>query len=223
MTSYKKVIISSEQEWLDLRQKVVTASDMASILGFNKWKSANKMWEAKQEPPVPLDNAYITIGRWLEPVVILATNAALKTDFKLAPDDLKEFYISEEKGLGATPDGYSEDALVECKTTQPKNWILWESHPPLNYITQLYVQMLCTGKEVGYLSCLSTDLVQTSPELDIDLFIYKIVTCDKITNIFYSELERFYRTVQEGKKFRVDRKMSSMLELLIRFNIERVI
>lgn len=238
---FKKLKISSEEEWLRYRQKVLTASDVPCLFGYNRFKSAMKMWEDKQTPPTPIDNVYVRLGQWLEPLVVDQVNKKLNKDFVLCSNGHREFYISEEIGLGATPDAASSSALLECKTTKPANWLYWENHPPLNYLVQLYVQLLSTNKPGGYLAVLTSTEVgrwqqildstvsdnfsinQPFPEFNSKIFVYSLTKEEKLTTLILGEVKRFWETVKNDKAFRVNKKQAKLLELLFRFNLKRTL
>ena len=219
---FTELRLSSDEEWLAARKKVLTATEVSSVLGLNKYQSAQKMWEKKNEPSEFFENAYTIVGQWLEPVVVKATNRMLSKNHKLYGNGTKSFFVDHEIGLGATPDAGDGETLLECKTTKPTNYMRWADHPPVQYLTQLYIQMICCSIDTGYLSILSTDLSQESPDLHLDLSIFKLTVDKSITSDILKEIERFWATVNDGKKFRSDKKLAQTLELKLRFNTVRV-
>lgn len=219
--SFEEIRPKDDAEWLDIRNMVLTASDMGVILGLNKWKSVAELIEGKKKY-VPFENAYTYMGQTLEPVVVAVTNRVLNIEFKLYEDVYRSFFVDFDVGLGATPDAGTEDILLECKTTKPGNYLRWHGWPPAYYISQLYTQMICTGHQVGLLSIMSTNLTQTSDVLNIPLHIHRISRSEELDNIFLTEVKRFWETSAKGKVYRVNRKQAPEIELKLRAGIERI-
>lgn len=213
-----------ENEWLEARKQVITATEMAPLLGMNKYQSASKMWAEKQNSTFN-GNAYTQIGQILEPAVVNATNLVLGTNFKLVESRYaqgKVMYIDSQLGLGATPDAACSEGLLECKSTKPHNWLRWSGYPPTYYLVQLYTQMLCGDKPWGILSIMSTDLTQKSESLDLNLSCFKIHRQESIDKHILSETARFWEVKREGKTFRSDRQAGNLMELKIRLNMEQL-
>lgn len=216
---------SNDRDWLEARKKIITATEMACLLGLDKYKSAEKMYKEKSERTF-FGNSYTTVGQLLEPVVVDATNLFLDTDFELYDQQAhKVMYIDEEIGMGATPDACSKsiEALLECKTTLPHNYQLWRYEPPIKYLIQLHTQILCTGHKKGLLAIMSTNLSQSSPKLDFPISIFEVEADDVVRDYMFKEIERFWKTREEGKIFRSNRKNSKILELHIRINTKKIL
>lgn len=218
------VITKTEEEWLELRKTVITATESSSLLGLNPWASANKMWKEKQNSTFS-GNAYTVIGNWLEPIVVEAANMMLGTDFKLIEQTKNEkvFYFHDKVRLGATPDADDGTQFLECKTTKPANYLKYDVEPPMYYIAQLIQQLHCAGRKTGYLAIMSTDLSQESPELLLPICIYKVKCCPGICKLLDKEVKRFWTTVEKGDIFRVDSKVKNKAQLLIRLAYEKVV
>ena len=212
---------STDEEWLELRTKVVTATEAGVLLGLNKWKSVRDIIEGKKNI-TPFENSYTWLGQELEPVVVSAVNKVLKKNFKLFENGSRSFFVDEEKGLGATPDAGDEFTLLECKSTKPRNSIRWSNHPPAYYLCQLYVQLLCTGREVGYLGILSTDLTQYSEELNLGLHIHELRRSPELDAIIIETVKEFWKHEKIGKVYRVKRQRAPKIEMLFRMQTRKV-
>ena len=46
--NFQELKPTSDEEWLEIRQTVLTASDIGVILGLNKWKSVRELVEGKK-------------------------------------------------------------------------------------------------------------------------------------------------------------------------------
>lgn len=219
--NFREVSPESEQAWLDMRTKVITATEVGILLGLNKWQSVAELVEKKANP-VPLDNAYIWLGQVMEPVVVHATNKVLGTSFRLFDDGSRRFFMDEEIGLGATPDATDGDVLLECKTTKPGNYMRYRAWPPAYYLAQLYTQLMATGKQEGLLAILSTDMTQTSEELKIPISICRLRRSEEFDSLVLSTVKDFWDARKQDKMYRVNRKNAQLVELQLRFLSERV-
>lgn len=214
--AFKELKPTTDEEWLKIRQTVLTASDIAVILGLNPWKSVQQLVDSKKEL-VFFENAYTIMGQWLEPVVVLAVNRALGTSHKLFENGSRSFFVDEEIGLGATPDAGSEDGLLECKTTKPYNCLRWAYWPPSYYLTQLYTQMICCNQQKGILAVMSTNLAQYEDKLNVPMHITEINREEWLDTIIFKEVKRYWECQEQDKKYRVDRKQTKLIELKLRF------
>jgi predicted phage-related endonuclease len=219
--SFKLVEPKDDEAWLELRRKVLTASDIGVILGLNKWKSIAELLDAKENPKF-FENSYTWLGQTLEPVVVTATNKALNSSYYLFEDDTRSFFLDETIGLGATPDATDGETLLECKSTKPGNFLRWAEWPPAYYISQLYTQLICTGKSKGYLAIMSTNMSQKSEELKLPLHVFELLRTEELDAILLSEVKRFWDTQNSGKTYRVSRKNAPGIELKFRFATRKV-
>jgi len=208
-------IVKTEEDWLELRKKYITASEAAVLVGADPYSSPKKV----REPSTFRGNAFTEVGHMLEPVVINVTNKVMGTTFELYENDegWKEFYT--EGHLGATPDAHmNRTILLEAKTTRPRTYVKYSSVPPSKYLIQLLVQMICTGTTEGYLAILSTDMTQQTATLHWPITIYKVLYNEEICNILKEESQRFI----EDEKFRVNSKVKKRVNLLLTLAYERI-
>ncbi len=215
-----KHIVKTEEDWLELRKKYITASESAVLVGADPYSSP-----AKLRHPEPFSgNAFTFVGQMLEPVVVNVTNAVLGTSFELYEnaEGHKEFYT--EGLLGATPDAHEDrKILLECKTTRPHTYLKYSAVPPSKYLIQLLVQLYCTGLEEGYLAIMSTDLTQATATLKWPITIFKVWKCGTICDILKTQAEKFTEACLQEKSFRVDSKIKQKVRLLITLCYKRVI
>lgn len=218
--SFKILLPKDDKEWLELRQKAITATEVGVILGLNKWRTIKDIYQSKQEIN-QIDNSYVWLGQQLEPVVVQAVNKMTGSNFQLFPN--KTFYFSEELGLGATPDAAEGNILLECKTTKPANYLRWAYIPPAYYLVQLYTQMIATNAQVGLLGILSTDLTQHSDELNLDLSIFSMVRCSNMDDVITTEVKRFWNCYRDGKMFRRNIRLCMQTEVNLYLLAEKVL
>ena len=218
---FKRIESSTKKEWLDIRRKVLTATEIGIILGLNPWKMPRDIKKNGATEDNFVENAYTKLGQWLEPVVVQSVNEVLGTSFELFEN--KAFYADFEVGLGATPDAGDGKMLLECKTTKTRNWVKYQSLPPLYYVVQLYTQMMCCERGVGMLAILGTDLTQISPKLNLDLAIFSLTRDEEIDMIILREVQRFWECHAEGKQYRVNRKQVLGIELKLMCLLDKVV
>lgn len=218
---FKEVRPEGDAAWLELRTTVLTASDMGVVLGLNKWKSVKELVEGK-ETFTPFENSYTWLGQALEPVVVTATNKALGSNFKLFENGSRSFFLDEDIRLGATPDAGEGDVLLECKSTKPGNYLRWAHWPPAYYLSQLYTQMICTGRQEGLLAIMSTNLTQKTEVLKLPLHVFRLKRSQEMDDIFLETAKDFWTARDAGKMYRVNRKRAPGLELKLRFQVEKI-
>lgn len=145
----------SRQDWLELRKSGIGGSDAASILGFNKWKSAFQLYIEKTSDFVEeIDNEFIYWGNVLEDVV--ATEFARRTGKKvrrrnqmLRHDDYPFMTANLDRVV------VGERAILECKTTSQYNKEAWEGdNVPAAYICQVQHYLAVTGYDKAYIAVL---------------------------------------------------------------------
>ena len=208
-----------DEEWLELRAKVITATDVGVLLGFNKWKSVAELIDGKENYK-PFENSYTWLGQTLEPVVVESANKVMGANFKLFENGSRSFFVDMDIKLGATPDAGEGPLLLECKSTKPGNYLRWTEWPPAYYLSQLYTQMMCCEKETGYLAIMSTNMTQKSEKLKIPMHIHKLTRTEKFDTVLLSEVQRFWDAQKAGKTYRVNRKEAPGRELMLRFQTE---
>lgn len=130
---------TDEATWLAERLKVITATEVGSLLGVNKFKSANKVKNDKICPSPFITNDKIISGNKAEDAIIHYGTYFTKSE--LATDNI--FVRHDTLSLGATPDGvYKDGSLVEAKATDMAYWKYWKDCPPLYYVAQCHAQMM---------------------------------------------------------------------------------
>jgi putative phage-type endonuclease len=224
----KTLILKTEEEWLEARKGVITATEATCILGLNKYLSANQMYLNKIGKGEPFKgNSYSRVGQLLESTVVDATNKAIPNkDFSLFEDSTgaKTFCIDSSGLIGATPDAYSPSgALLECKTTSRHNYMKWAYSPPVGYLAQLATQLSVMERSTGYLSIMCTDMSPSHFSDPLKLAVFKLTLPDsRYYDILLKEVERFNRTVRENKLFRAGNK-KHRLDFYLKFNTVRIV
>ena len=221
MNRYK---VKTEIEWLQLRQNYITATEVSSVLGVNRWQSARIMWENKVHRNFT-GNAYTYVGQLLEPVVVQLVNDTLHRNFRRCDDEEgKTFLCDDTINIGATPDAEDDEAFLECKTAKPDNLAKYSEVPPDNYVIQTSTQLLLDPtKKYAYLAFLGTDLTQTSPEFNAPLCIYRIDRSSTLESMIKEEVARFWQSREEGKMFKSKKTVKNKAQILCRFACSRLL
>ena len=129
------------QEWLDLRDQMITASDVASAIGDNHYETPDAFIKKKVLKTKWAGNAATAHGTLLEPLVRDLYDA--RTGRKSHEIGLVQH--RQYPWLGASPDGVTEDGLlieIKCPLTRKI-----ESKVPKHYWPQVQLQLEITDLE----------------------------------------------------------------------------
>ncbi|MDB8554068.1 YqaJ viral recombinase family protein [Turicibacter sanguinis] len=147
----------TREEWLAERNKGIGGSDIATILGLNKWKSPLQLFLEKTGKVVVedlSDKEVIYWGNVLEDVV--AKEFERRTGKKVRRRHVM-FCDDNYPYMRANVDRevVGENAVLECKTTDKRNADQWsDDQVPANYILQCQWYMMIKGYEKAYIACL---------------------------------------------------------------------
>ena len=138
------------QEWLDLRENMITASDAASAIGESRYESEDAFVKKKVLRTKWAGNAATEHGTRLEPFV----RDLYDQKFNRKSHEIGLVQHREYPWLGASPDGVTEDGiLVEIKCPISRKI---ESKVPKHYWPQVQLQLEITDLE-------ECDFVQYKP------------------------------------------------------------
>lgn len=157
-----KLIMSVEQmdndrkAWEELRNTGIGGSDVAVIVGKNKWKSPYTLWAEKTgkiEPEDLSQNEFVYWGNVHEESIAQRftrdTGLKVKRCGTLADEEYPYFHANVDRLV------VGENAGLECKTAngfKAKEWANDEA--PEAYILQCQWYMGITGADKWYLACL---------------------------------------------------------------------
>lgn len=129
------------QEWLDLRENMITASDAASAIGESRYESEDAFVKKKVLRTKWAGNAATEHGTRLEPFV----RDLYDQKFNRKSHEIGLVQHREYPWLGASPDGVTEDGiLVEIKCPISRKI---ESKVPKHYWPQVQLQLEITDLE----------------------------------------------------------------------------
>lgn len=143
---------SSTSEWLAARRTGIGGTDVAPILGISKWRKAHDVWLDKTGRREDRQTLAMATGKALEPLVrsiyeerhgeVITTGLVRDRDNAI---------------LLGTPDGVTDDAVVEFKTTTKWAFRSWRGVPPVDYWAQMQHYMMLTGRRQAVLAILLKD------------------------------------------------------------------
>lgn len=129
------------------RNKFIGGSDVAAILGLNRYKTAYEVWEEKKHSIKTFEgNAATEWGKKLEPVII--THFEQVNNVKVF-DNNNEYISKEHEFLGCHPDGIctinNENVLIEVKTVSSDAYKFWGNSIPMEYYCQVQHNLFVLG------------------------------------------------------------------------------
>lgn len=220
MTIYK----SLSAEWREARGKVITGTEVSSLFGLNPYKSVPSLVRSKLgDPDEVLDNPAMMQGRRLEPGVIIAVDEAGYNAEPAAPWGHVCFLINKCGLLGCSLDGVGtikkEKIIVEAKTTRAANFDKWceTNMPPLYYIMQTHVEMLCADTKLGLLAAAPARIPF------VELAIWGTVRNKKIDKLLVDTTKRFWDNLNSETKFVIDQKDKAEIRELLEKSIRRIL
>tara|TARA_B110000971_G_scaffold34965_1_gene32870 strand:+ start:28925 stop:31087 length:2163 start_codon:yes stop_codon:yes gene_type:complete len=148
-------------EWYTLRKKMITASNVASILGYNPYDSKVSILKKKVNN-VSISNAAMAHGVKYEPLAI----KEYEKKNKCTVDEVGLLVHPTYNWLGASPDGFiiSTDKLLEIKCVYTRDIHI----VPYYYWIQVQIQLEVCNKEVcDFFQCKFEDSKLVDSTLDI--------------------------------------------------------
>jgi len=150
--------VMDKAEWLKIRREMITASDVAAILGFGAHKTALDVYVEKVMGTELEDNDLMLMGRYLEDGI--AKLYEKKTGNKIVAggnDDILFFVHPDIPWLGATPDRIVEyripfestllystiEGPLECKHAGFYQRDEWQDGSPDWVVIQNQIQQAC--------------------------------------------------------------------------------
>jgi len=136
------------EEWHAFRRCHIGASDAPVIMGVNKYKSLEKLWNEKVNGIQEVENGYMARGK------ILENEALAYFENQMSSFWFPEVVLHEEYDwCSASLDGLeiNHTAFVEIKCPGEKNHSLAkEGKVPEQYYPQIQHQFACTGLNTGF-------------------------------------------------------------------------
>ena len=134
------------EAWLEQRRKVITATDIAPIMGVSPWATNYTLWCDKLNGAEKKESKYLEWGSRLEPIIIDKVVEALG----IKNDRRGKCYIDGWKMASLDGEGEldGEKIIIEAKTSSHRDgWFDDDGNEtiPLHYKLQAQWQMIVTG------------------------------------------------------------------------------
>lgn len=162
------IVHSKRRQWLMRRRELITASDVAAILGVDPFRRPSDVYMEKIGESVTEETEAMRWGKRLEDAIADGYKAETKRRVHAEPayevvTHPQLPWLGATLDRGVTCDGYNPFDLVvpgplgphelgalELKATADPS--KWEEEPPVAYQVQLTVQMAVTGRSWGSLA-----------------------------------------------------------------------
>lgn len=206
---------SGSEEWKKAREEVLfTGTSLSSAFGLDS-KIPETILEKYKEQ---IEAAKIW-GRLLEPGILITLNELGIKAEPSAPWGEVAFITDNTKLLGCSLDGIIQEKTipVECKTAVINKYSGWLKTPPINYIIQLYVEIMCLEAPYGLLACLRKGEDKPFKEQP-QLVVYKLVPKEEVFELIYKTINRF----KKNPNSRVSPKDKEAIKELCLNSVEKV-
>lgn len=194
----KSTLEMTHDEWLLDRRRGIGGSDVSTILGLNKWKSAYQLWLEKTGQ-VELDHTNSEPAYWgnvLEEVV--AKEFQERTGLKVRRrNQVFEHPLHPFLRANIDRDVVGEKAILECKTANQYLAKEWEGDEiPISYLCQVQHYMNVMNYDHAYIAVL----------IGGQKFIWKRIERDqKLIDMITERLVEFWETnIIEGVEPPID-------------------
>lgn len=199
-----KFLVSDVEEWKRCRGEYLTSTDVAAVLGLDKYKTANQVRQTKihgPEDPTIESQVYFDLGHKWEPHVLSYGMRALNLEDKLL--HTQGFYTLEDVKLASTPDSvFSNGVLIEAKCTGMKNRKYWRQSPPIKYVVQAQVQMMTTNANTCYLVGMFFDPWPEGEPAPMAAMIYEIKKSARLQKKILDFTRNFWHYISmEDRKY----------------------
>src|SRR6185295_10321806 len=153
VTEAQALELKDRESWLEARRGLITASDAASAMGLNPYKSPLKLYAQKLgRLEGEEENEAMAWGRLFQSGI--GERFAEKTGRAVTEAPQHTIYLHPDAPfVGGTFDFFQKDAtkgdgILETKASQ----IPWQDEPPVMYQVQLQCQLSISGRPYGSLA-----------------------------------------------------------------------
>ena len=200
MNSCIELHFNNETEWHKIRSNKLGGSDIGTLLGFNKYKTAYELWQEKTGKVQPQDisnNPAIIRGKAAERHLIglfAANNPNL-----IVEEGNRFTYQSKERNYAiANIDGLiNKDTILEIKTATIRSWEDWKDQIPMTYYCQVMWYMYVTGlRKAKLYAMLELINFDETKENDFYLKTYEINYNKEEMEFILKETDKFMEKVR---------------------------
>lgn len=201
MNDAKSTLEMTHQEWLEDRRKGIGGSDVATVLGLNKYKSVYKLWLEKTGQ-VEVTSAQSEAAYWgnmLEEVV--AEEFSKRTGKKVRKRN-QVFEHQKYPFLRANIDRdvVGENAVLECKTANQYLANEWDDDEiPIQYICQVQHYMNVLNLDYVYIAVLIGGQKFLWKKMERDQELIDMIT-EKLVEFWTDNVEKGIEPAIDGLK-----------------------
>jgi putative phage-type endonuclease len=164
--------VTDRAQWLALRSRDLTASDIGAAVGVDPYKSRLALYAEKTGLLMPQgDNNAMRRGRWMEAAVL----EAIRDENPEWRVEKANVYLRDPAlRLGATPDALAQTGLpgltnVQCKVVnRPAYERDWVDGPPIGYMLQTITEGMLLDAPANIVAALVVDTYTA------DLFLHHL-------------------------------------------------
>ena len=190
----------SKKEWLRYRQMGIGGSDVASLIGINKWKSPIELWLEKtgqsNEPQIESEAAQW--GNIMEPV--LRNHFAEVTQKPVAEVKAilqhRDYPFMLANVDGVTTDDAGNPAILEIKTASEYKRADWDGGVPAYYQSQIQHYLCVTGVQKTYCAVLIGGNSFRIYEVDADAEVQTMLV--KLEEQFWKKVQNMVCPEMDG-------------------------
>lgn len=201
MSNMNSTLEMTHQEWLEDRRKGIGGSDVATVLGLNKYKSVYQLWLEKTDQ-IEVTSAQSEAAYWgntLEEVV--AEEFSKRTGKKVRRRN-RVFEHSKYPFLRANIDRdiVGENAVLECKTANQFLANEWdEDEIPIQYICQVQHYMNVLNLDYVYFAVLIGGQKFVWKKMERDQELIDMIT-EKLVEFWTENVEKGIEPAIDGLK-----------------------
>lgn len=238
-------------QWLEARTKNITATEVSSLFGLNKYKSPRRLLQDKLHPE-PVWSPFIRRGRILEPSVLKAVkedlgwrvspfltvapirdafNTIINSGLELTDHDVRRilskaddniyFYSCGTVRLSATPDSVRLDSDFEV-----------DALIELKSATEVRLDDWDVQVPFNYLLQVHVQMLCTGVDKayvaglgafdPFPLIVYEVIWNDRIIQLIVTEVHRWWECYELGKDFVVNNRNKLEMIKLLTNNVRRI-
>ena len=215
----ESILITSREQWLELRKRDVTASVIGALVGLHPWTSRFKLYKEKSGADVGAVEMNVRMRRGLR--IERAVAAMVMEDYpgwKITPAGV--YLRDPARGIGATPDFFVEAddefglGVLQTKITTyrafKQNWMGDDGTlmvPPF-IVLQTTTEMMMAQADWGAVAVFIDDAYNP---LDQDLFVFRLERHPKGEAKILADVAQFWDDVANGREPEVDPKLDGEL------------
>ncbi len=137
-------------EWNKLRQQSIGASEVAALLGKDKFTTKQELWNQKKFGYEFKSNVFSEMGQAIEDSIINIVWNKYQRPELIATPNKTTFYNPDSPNIITTPDAFILDNIpLQIKTTI--NYSAWKQGVPEHVRIQNQIEMLVCGVDHGYI------------------------------------------------------------------------